>query len=300
MSVRESQIVYGRRGTGKTHVLKFVSSTRARNDTLNIYIDLRLIGSNQSVYGDLSLPVTERATRLVLDLLGAVSDELQTIAAARINEGGPAKEIVERLSDLGQSLSDVRVIGEVSESTTTSGAVEHTKASSLGLQVTPAKAGLSAATSDKEVVRNTNGSERSSKGTERYHLSFGRTQVALKGLIEVVGLAQVGLYIDEWSEVPLELQPLLADAIRKIILTNPKISVKIAAIEHRTNLISPREGNQYVGFELGADIPTGLNLDDFLVFDNDQDRAVDFFKTLLFKHVSIVDPNVVIADPSAL
>ncbi len=41
---------------------------------------------------------------------------------------------------------------------------------------------------------------------------------------------------------------------------------------------------QYIGLELGADISADLNLDDFLVFDNDQEKAVEFFKNLIFKH----------------
>jgi len=40
----------------------------------------------------------------------------------------------------------------------------------------------------------------------------------------------------------------------------------------------------YVGIELGADASADVNLDDFMVFDNDAQRATRFFQELLFKH----------------
>jgi hypothetical protein len=36
---------------------------------------------------------------------------------------------------------------------------------------------------------------------------------------------------------------------------------------------------------LGADISSAVNLDDYMVFENDEDRAVLFFKALVFAHV---------------
>jgi hypothetical protein len=290
VSVRESQIVYGRRGTGKTHVLKYVATTPAAPDIYKVYIDLRLIGSNQSLYGDPTLPLIERATRLIIDVVGAFAGELNSIAAERMVAGGPSEEIVKRLSDLSEALVDVQVVGEAS----TQSKVSRGSESNLSARMSAAASSDASVSGGIEASEKiTTGSEDTSslKGERRYHLSFGRAQTAVASLIDILGLREVNFFIDEWSEVPLDLQPLLADSIRKIFLTNRKISVKIAAIEHRTSLITPLDGNQYIGFEVGADIPTGLNLDDFLVFDNDQERAVEFFKKLLFNHLKIVDPE---------
>jgi hypothetical protein len=60
--------------------------------------------------------------------------------------------------------------------------------------------------------------------------------------------------------------------------------VKIAAIEHRSRFFVQKAGGEYVGLELGADVSADLNLDDFLVFDNDESKAIDFFKNLIFRH----------------
>jgi hypothetical protein len=41
--------------------------------------------------------------------------------------------------------------------------------------------------------------------------------------------------------------------------------------------------------EVGADVSANLNLDDFLVFDNDEERAVQFFKDPIFRHYRNTD-----------
>jgi hypothetical protein len=105
--------------------------------------------------------------------------------------------------------------------------------------------------------------------------------------------------IDEWSEVPLELQPYLADLLRRTVLAVPTCILKIAAIEHRSQFMLRMARREYIGFELGADISANLNLDDFLVFDADEDRSVHFFKNLIFRHYSKSDdpkPNITSPD----
>ncbi len=62
------------------------------------------------------------------------------------------------------------------------------------------------------------------------------------------------------------------------------ITLKIAAIEQRSNFKQAGLDNDYLGVELGADISADVNLDDFMVFDNDATRATTFFQDLLFKH----------------
>jgi hypothetical protein len=68
----------------------------------------------------------------------------------------------------------------------------------------------------------------------------------------------------------------------------PQVTLKIAAIEHRSNM-SIRGQGEYIGIELGADAGGDVNLDDFMVFDNDANRAKQFFSALLFKHYRATD-----------
>src|SRR5271166_5670996 len=64
LSSRDHQIVYGRRGTGKTHALLYVTEQLKTDRTIPVYVDLRNMGSSGGMYSDTQIPVTQRATRL--------------------------------------------------------------------------------------------------------------------------------------------------------------------------------------------------------------------------------------------
>ena len=76
----------------------------------------------------------------------------------------------------------------------------------------------------------------------------------------------------------MDLQPYLADLVRRSLFPVREITVKIAAIEYRSRFQLRPEAGDYIGIELGADVSTDVNLDDFMVFDNDELRAREFFK----------------------
>lgn len=46
LSITDNQTLFGRRGTGKTHVLQFLGSKQRENGDLSVYIDLSNLGSS--------------------------------------------------------------------------------------------------------------------------------------------------------------------------------------------------------------------------------------------------------------
>jgi hypothetical protein len=80
----------------------------------------------------------------------------------------------------------------------------------------------------------------------------------------------------------------LADLLRRTLFNIPNVSGKIAAIKHRSRFKLDRESGQYIGFELGADITSSLNLDDYMVVENSEERAENFFGSLVIKHVRAI------------
>ena len=100
LSTSDHQIIYGRRGTGKTHALLYLDSTVRSKGDVTAYIDLRMIGSTSSLYSNPAVPLPERATRLLMDVLGALHSALheQIIATqdAHLEKLGPA---MDRLAD---------------------------------------------------------------------------------------------------------------------------------------------------------------------------------------------------------
>jgi hypothetical protein len=142
----------------------------------------------------------------------------------------------------------------------------------------------------RSTARSTTGSQRVKRtGSESIHLNFGTIGTGLNSLINVLGTPRLWLLIDEWSEVPVELQPYLADLLRRTVLPISALTLKLAAIEHRSNFAILKATGDYIGPELGADISADLNLDDFLVFDNNQGKATAFFKALIYRHYQVSD-----------
>jgi hypothetical protein len=126
-------------------------------------------------------------------------------------------------------------------------------------------------------------------GTARNRVHFGRVGQAFKEVLARISPRRLWILLDEWSVVPLELQPYLADLLRRSLLPHRGLTVKIGAIEQRTRLHISSGGGEYVGIEVGADVTADLNLDDFMVFDNDSTRATNFFQEMIFKHYQSVD-----------
>jgi hypothetical protein len=119
----------------------------------------------------------------------------------------------------------------------------------------------------------------------RYRVHFGSVGKALGELSKALHPSRLLVALDEWSTIPLELQPYLADLIRRALFPISGITVKIAAIEQRSNFMIGGHGD-YTGIELGADASADVDLDDYMVFDNNADRALAFFQELIFKHYS--------------
>lgn len=235
-------------------------------------------------------PPEERAIGLILDVLAVIADELYALAVEKIGGAPHPEQITVRLDDLTAAISEVSLDGEVStEHRETS---ERKEGHSLKVQVDLAKdkqgGGIGVGADSSQAT--TSEIKSGAKGIPRRHINFGKVQATFDSLIQVLGGPQIWLLVDEWSEVPNDLQPFLADLFRRTVLPLKNVVVKIAAIEHRTTLFLPKDKGEYLGLELGADIAADVNLDDFLVFDNNQERSVAFFKQLLYSHYRAATP----------
>jgi Cdc6-like AAA superfamily ATPase len=55
LSTENNQVIYGRRGTGKTHALKVLAEhVEQQKNGIPVFLDMRTIGSNGSIYADTS------------------------------------------------------------------------------------------------------------------------------------------------------------------------------------------------------------------------------------------------------
>ena len=99
------------------------------------------------------------------------------------------------------------------------------------------------------------------RGTERLNLNFSDIARALRVLAESIRTRRIWLLLDEWSSIPLEVQPLLGEFLVRCVFPIQKVSVKIGAIEQQTNFRT-EQGDSIIGIELGADIAANIDLDE--------------------------------------
>lgn len=282
----ENQIIYGRRGTGKTHLLSYLMNVKKNDGDIVIKIDMNSLGSSGGIYSNNNLPVVERATRLLVDFLGEVQDDLVTLALSDENQNKFSQNILPFLDSLADAITEVTVDGSVE--TQQQASVDHQLSESTNISVSKQNIlSIDVGDSYKKSSGSTNSITRS--GSEVHHIHFGKVNAVFKKIGQCLNRCRIWLLLDEWSEIPLDLQPYLSDLIRRTVFLSKEIVVKIAAIEQRTNfkLSQSDELNNYIGLEVGADTDMSVNLDEYLVFDNNSEKSQAFFKEMLYRHLSV-------------
>lgn len=277
----DNHILYGRRGTGKTHVLSYLCSSLTEFGDFPVYIDLRVLGSTGSIYSNNNLPIEQRVTRLLIDVFREIHDQLIRC----ITENETLKEqylstVTPILSSLKEEFESINILGDTTQEKTE----ENSFNSSLGGNMSIGRnigIGFKCEGSDsiKESTRTI------LHGTVINYLHFPTIINLFKDLLNCVKPHKIWIVLDEFSEIPYDLQPYLSDMLRRTIAPLSNIVVKIGAIEHRTNLKQQIDDKQYIGLEIGADIYS-CNLDDYMVFNNNEVQALFFFRELLLKHIN--------------
>ncbi|SEP53201.1 hypothetical protein [Amycolatopsis saalfeldensis] len=284
----DHQILYGRRGAGKTHALLYLSELVDHTGEVAVYLDLRTLGSAGGLYSDGGVPATVRGTQLLVDTLEAVHEELLSIAVER--ELGDPGTLLPALDALAEAATDVEVVGEVERETRAGATEEAGHGLELGL---PPAARVSLAHH-----RSVSGESRLRRtGTEHHRVVFGPLGRALRAVTRALGGRRIWVLLDEWSSVPLELQPLLADLLRRTFLPTPGVTVKIAAIERRSRFRERLPDGDHLGIEVGADAASAVSLDDIMILDDSSSRAQEFFAQMFHNHASVRLATMIAAPP---
>jgi hypothetical protein len=279
------QILYGRRGTGKTHVLRVVGDKMRREGDCVVYIDCRTLGSS-SQFSDQSSPVGRRCLALFRDILSPVYNRLlEEIIERQPASGAKALDAADGLQRA--IVEPVRLYEtkelEYTEDRETS---DKSSLSVSGELLRPAfRAGVESSADEKAGEKLT---QKISVTTEDKVL-FPSIHHFLSECLALSNL-RIFILLDEWSTVPSELQPYLAEFLKRGVLPVQRATLKIAALEQRSSF-SLREGENQVGFELGADIAITQDLDDSYVFDRNQDGISRFYADVLLRHLLLELPD---------
>jgi hypothetical protein len=274
-----SQIIYGRRGTGKTHILRVLEAElRGRPRVAVIYIDARTLGSTGQ-FGDSSIPLPARCTALFRDILGEVYNGLLSFIVDSAPEG--AEKALEELDALGRASTEP--FSSVSPQS-----IEE-KRSERDLNKSGFRAGLDKGSMAVEAHADGETSSESQTATNfrvesTDKIVFPAISSTIKQINTVCG-SVLFLLIDEWSSLPMDVQPYLAEFLRRSFLPLPDVAVKIASLEYRSDF-SINSPKGVIGFEMGADISAFLDIDDYYVYDRNPEGITDAFADMLVKHLN--------------
>jgi hypothetical protein len=275
-----NQVIYGRRGTGKTHVLRvFASDLSQKKENAVLYIDARTLGST-SQFADPNVPLSARCVALFRDILGEVYN---CILDHIVNNAPPSANIaLDRLTDLSAVITDP-VLSYSAQSMTARAASKMSEKGGVELA-----ASLPAAVSLKATLGSDSATEH--EQTTSYAVAAEDKVIfpALNSLLsQILQLthSQLIVLIDEWSSLPLDIQPYLAEFIKRGFLSLATVITKIASLEYRSDF-GLDSGNGLIGFEMGADVSAAIDIDDYYVFDRDPGRITEAFGAMLYKHIA--------------
>ena len=204
-----------------------------------------------------------RATQLLIDIIEAIHVELLNVAV----EDERFEAMFPYLDAVGDVATQVHVEGSVS--ITTEEERQNSRDVSRGrraeLKIPKFEAGAEASSSKRLSKMNRARTQTKRSGTELPHVLFGPLGRSLEDVANSISPHRIWILFDEWSGIPIDLQPLVSDMLRRAFFPARGYTVKIAAIERRSRFIKRTSAANYVGLELGSDTAAALNLDEYLL-----------------------------------
>ena len=276
----KDQIIYGRRGTGKTHLLKALQEKLLADDQkyLPVYIDLRTfkptLESNNDLYYALII-----FQEIVVEVLKCVYVNLDylyqeyTVEQQKIIIDPQRRKILALLEKFNRSF-DGKSFTKMGE---TGFRVNEVKKLATNLKITKIPELFGSKEVNKEIE---------SEDEKIKYISFSDMSDAISELLEAVDIDRIFCLLDEWSEIPETSQYILAEFLKRTFVPK-KVTLKIAAIPNRTQLISENR----IGLEDGGDI-FGFPLDNRYIYELYPEITKAFFNELLYKQLYLMAPQL--------
>lgn len=276
----KDQIIYGRRGTGKTHLLKALQEKLLADDQkyLPVYIDLRTFKPTLESDNDLyyALIIFQEIVVEVLKCVYVNLDYLYqeyTVEQQKIIIDPQRRKILALLEKFNRSF-DGKSFTKMGE---TGFRVNEVKKLATNLKI----AKIPELFGSKEVNK-----EIESEDEKIKYISFSDMSDAISELLEAVDIDRIFCLLDEWSEIPETSQYILAEFLKRTFVPK-KVTLKIAAIPNRTQLISENR----IGLEDGGDI-FGFPLDNRYIYELYPEITKAFFNELLYKQLYLMAPQL--------
>jgi hypothetical protein len=286
IETNHNQVLYGRRGTGKTHVLRVLQVHASdRTQQCAVFLDMRILGSSTSISTSIE-PDAVRATGLLKDILKGVHAQLlKYVVASPIPDPIEVEASDSPILALNRLLEVITssILKNEQRTLQSERATEATDSSKVTAKLSPhPELGGELGSGSTRSTRTREGIE----GEMLQSIDFADLNACFDDVLAQAHISRVFVLLDEWASVPYELQPLLAEFIRRSFFALPSFTIKIAAVEHDSNFSGDSSGTM-VGLDLGSDMAPSLDLDDYFLFDREPERSQRLFKDLLYRHMSV-------------
>lgn len=309
LDTNDWQVLFGRRGTGKTTLLSAFSDyiVQREDAVYTIFIDLRecvpsASGVTRGPETDFELALgyfyefVKRFSRLLLDEYTDGSD-LSALQRLVRHVRGSHKGLDDLVLDICEIAEYQPVRALPVERTVETKASQERKGSSeasAGGGVEANLAGAKATANGRRKISLENESSSGQTENERFIFEASRRYQPLKRkleqLLEQIEANRLYILIDEWADLNRiqedQVQAIFAELLRKTFGGSEKISVKIASIKGATRM-NIWNGQGGIGLEVGADIFEACDLDQVYISD---ENSLTFFKRLLFKRMCKANP----------
>jgi Cdc6-like AAA superfamily ATPase len=311
---KRNQIIFGRRGTGKTHLLR-----RLQDELFTRFSELRMVPAyidGATLEGSIS-PYNDPAAialGLYVELLRRAVRELSLFINGQLRPGlldrilpntkrdqlGQVRDMASRLDRLlGQGKVRMLPMGEAtSEFENLDEAVSRRRLAAGGNAAAtlsdPRSVGIKLEASIEKDLTKTSTQLTTRKVAGETYLPFADVTELIRRMLDTLGGSTLVILIDEWSALGDEqVQPLLAQLLR--LTARGGICLKLACVPGRTKLFLPGAADERrnpIGLEIGDDITADVDLDSVVFVDNDIQQLAAFFMSLLQRHLGSVAQEI--------
>lgn len=298
-----NQLIVGRRGTGKTHLLgtlKEVIRDESPNDFVFMISIMEIFPQTPPNHDTESRSFSKKrlAKAMFEGFINIYFDRLLEAADKRLRallliekdrklfeEGNTILQQMFEVIETGVPYTTKKTIRKTRRSTATT---SKSKGAVLSMSIENICAKVSA--SAKTGIGN--GVEEVEDQTEDelaiLSIDIHKVRELSLKLFDLLKINTAFILIDEWMELdkrtPSDIQPLFAQYLKATFFNSNRFAVKIASVWHETTLYDKDDLHRSRGIQLTHDIIHDIDLD--TAFITSPDEIYEFCKTMLFKRLS--------------
>lgn len=293
-----TQVIYGRNGTGKTHILKCFQELSTYNiqeyRVLPIYFDMRELDISRISPQLKEEDVVELFfSNFIYQCIEKISEFYESYEPKPYLKENPYAIFFKSTSTQSKFRNEIKKLRRAFDKQRMREKIESytksikTKAAAAGSAAANLSAGAEGLTGSAKLdaSREASREEFTEMVIKASHfIDFGDIRQGLNNIAEILGLEQIVILIDEWSQLDIDVQPIFSELIRRTICTSNKISCKFAALKFLTSFTTSVRDRR-IGLQPGIDITELADLNHIFTFDLDRGAVRHFLIFILVKHL---------------